>query len=396
MNAPQWRYTLAETTLDADDAEAVRAAVEGGWLSMGPRTKAFETEFAERHKVKHAHAVANGTAALHMALLALEVGPGDEVIQPSLTFVASANMTLAVGARPVFADIVSVENPTIDPQHVASLITPKTKSVIAMHYGGYPAEIEALRELCDHNGLTLIEDACHAPLQTAGHEGRYLGTFADIGTFSFFANKNMTTGEGGMVVTNNDDLAERLRLLRSHGMTTLSWERHQGRASSYDVLAPGYNYRLDDLRAALGLTQFGKLSAANARRRDVAVAYAEFFREANDLPNTHFVFSGRPADGTGHVAALLVDMAIRDAVRERLKANGIQTSLHYPPIHEFSAFQGAREGLEGDLVKSEEFARRVISLPIHPLLTRDDVGVLCSEISQAIKECARLNDAQRD
>ena len=380
---PTWRYTLAETTLDAADAESVRATVEGGWLSMGPKTQAFEARFAEMHQAKHAIAVSNGTAALHIALLAAGVGPGDEVIQPSLTFVASANMTLAVGAVPVFADIVSLTNPTIDAEHVESLISPRTKAIIAMHFGGYPCEIEALRDIAHNHGLVLIEDACHAPRQTAGAHARYLGTFGAIGTFSFFANKNMTTGEGGMVLTDGDDLAARLRHLRSHGMTTLTWDRHRGRASTYDVVSPGYNYRLDDLRAALGLSQLEKLDAANERRRAVAVAYARLFAET-PLAGANFVFAERAGAGTGHVAALIVDAEIRDALRDALKDAGIQTSLHYPPIHEFTAFAA---GAHPPLPLTEAFARQVISLPIHPLLGEDDVRNIVAEIVRCGDAC---------
>ena len=242
---------------------------------MGSRTIAFEEKFAESLGCRHAIAVSSGTAALHLALLVLDIGSrsSDEVIQPSINFVAGANMTMAVGAKPVFADIISIVEPTIDPAQVQALIGPKTKGVMVMHYGGYPARMREIMRICRQRNLPIIEDACHATgFRSAELDGAALGTIGDIGCFSFFSNKNMTTGEGGMVTTNSDELAARIRNLRSHGMTTLSWERHKGRASTYDVMANGFNYRIDDLRSALGLAQLRKLPQANERRQQLAVA----------------------------------------------------------------------------------------------------------------------------
>jgi len=382
MSTPTWRYTLAETTLGAEEQAAVQEVMASAWLSMGPRTQAFEAAFADKLGARHAVAVSNGTAALHLAFLAAGIGPGDEVIQPSLTFVASANMTLAVGAVPVFADICSLTDPTIDPQDVARKITPRTKAIVVMHYGGYPARIAELKALADAHGLTLIEDACHGPAQTVPElENRALGTFGAMGTFSFFANKNMTTGEGGIVVTDDDDLAAAVRALRSHGMSTMTWDRHKGRASTYDVARHGFNYRIDELRSAIGLAQLAKLDAANAGRRAVAAEYARNFATAG-LPGVAYVNGDRPLAGSGHIAGLIVPRAARDGVRETLKAEGIQTSLHYPPIHQFSAYAKLCDGIE--LALTEELAERVITLPIHPGLTAQDVGIICDVLFGAL------------
>lgn len=383
MTTPSWRYTLCEPTLGPEEAAVAKEVVESGWLSMGPRTSAFETAFAEKLGARHAVAVSNGTAALHLALLATGIGPGDEVIQPAMTFVASANMTLTVGATPVFADIVSLTEPTLDPEDVIRRITPRTRAVVAMHYGGYPARMAELQQICRQHDLVLIEDACHAPAQRVPELGNAaLGTIGDVGTFSFFSNKNMTTGEGGMCVARDPDVAGRLRSLRSHGMTTLSWDRHRGRASTYDVVTHGFNYRTDELRSAMGMIQLERLDAANEARRAVAATYAEQIKSAN-LPDVDYVFGDRPTDGTGHIAGLIVPASQRDRIRAAYKDAQIQTSLHYPPIHRFSAFS-AFAGAAG-LKRTEEMADRVVTLPIHPGLSRDDAHTIADIAIEALQ-----------
>ncbi len=389
MNASKWRYALAEPTLGSEEALVAKEVVESGWLSMGPRTQAFEEAFAAKHGSAHAIAVANGTAALHLSLLALGIGPGDEVIQPSMTFAASANMTIAVGATPVFADIISPEEPTIDPEDIARRITPRTKAVIVMHYGGYPARMSELMALCKAKKLLLIEDACHGPAQRVPELGhRALGTFGVLGTFSFFANKNMTTGEGGMILSDDEGLATKLRLLRSHGMTSLSWDRHRGHANSYDVMVHGLNYRIDDLRSAIGLVQLEKLEQANSARRAVAKTYSRAIEEAN-LPDLTYVFGDRAEFGAAHIAAILTPASKRDDIRTVLRDERIQTSLHYPPIHSFTAFldKGVEAGqlIDAGLPMTEEFASRVITLPIYSGLATEDASIIADTLIQAFE-----------
>ena len=279
LTVTDWRVPLSDLDYGSEEATAVQRVIATKWLSMGPEVHAFEQEFAAMQEAKHALAVSSATAGLHLALLALGVGPGDEVIQPALNFVAAANMTVAVGATPVFADICSLDEPTIDPSEVERLISPRTKAVVVMHYGGSLCRMAELTELCAAHGIAIVEDACHA-VGVAYHDARnrwpngiMAGSIGDISAFSFFSNKNIASGEGGMVVTNRADLAERVRLLRSHGMTTLTWDRHKGHAASYDVVNPGYNYRLDELHAALGRAQLGKLERNNQHRRDLLVSY---------------------------------------------------------------------------------------------------------------------------
>lgn len=253
----EWKIPLADIDFGAEEQEAVLSVLNSRWLTMGGVTREFEQAFEEYLGVKHALAVANGTAALHMACLVADLQPGDEVIVPALTFVATANAVRYTGATPVFADIVSLDDLDLSPDQVELLITPRTKAVIVMHYGGYPCDMPAFKRIAEKNHLKIIEDDAHAV--GSSFEGRAMGTWGDIGCYSFFSNKNMTTGEGGMVVTNDDAIFERLSRLRSHGMTTLTWDRHRGHAWSYDVVDLGYNYRIDEIRAAIGLAQLRKL-----------------------------------------------------------------------------------------------------------------------------------------
>jgi dTDP-4-amino-4,6-dideoxygalactose transaminase len=261
-----WQVPLSDLTVPDDMVRAVEEAVSSGWWSMGPRVEAFEAEFATLLGSRHAFGVANGTAALHLALLAAGCRPGDEVVVPSLNFVAAANTIAHVGATPVFCDISGMHDLNLDPKDVEAAITPATRAIVVLHYGGFACDMGSVLQLAEQHGLVVIEDAAHAPGST--WEGRMCGTLGRVGCFSFFSNKNLPIGEGGMVVTDDDAIAESLRLLRSHGMTTLTWDRHRGHASSYDVVLQGFNYRLDELRAAMGVVQLRRLEPP---RRSIVV-----------------------------------------------------------------------------------------------------------------------------
>ena len=386
-----WEVPLSDLAYGDEEAEAVLRVLRSEWLSMGEEVQAFEKEFAAFTGVRHALAVSNGTAALHLSLLALGIGNGDEVIQPAINFVAAANMTVAVGATPVFADIVNLEEPTIDPDAVERLLTPRTKAVIAMHYGGYPCRMAELSVLCEQHGVALIEDACHAvgarylDEQERPPHGGMAGALADVGCFSFFSNKNLATGEGGMVVTNRDDLAEQLRLLRSHGMTSLSWDRHHGHARTYDVVQHGYNYRTDEVRAALGRVQLKKLPLNNQARSERVAAYR---RLLGDLPAWTLPFANYPGDSAHHLmVALAPDLDTRSRVIDALREARIQTSMHYPYIPEFAAFAPhAAPSLE----HSERFVQRAVTLPLFPTLSLEHVDKVCSVICSEEVASARL------
>jgi dTDP-4-amino-4,6-dideoxygalactose transaminase len=370
-----WRIPLSDLDYGSEEATAVQRVIASKWLSMGPEVHAFEQEFAAMQEAKHALAVSSATAGLHLALLAVGVGPGDEVIQPALNFVAAANMTVAVGATPVFADICSLDEPTINPSEVERAISPRTKAVVVMHYGGSLCRMAELTELCAAHGIAIVEDACHA-VGVAYHDARnrwpngvMAGSIGDISAFSFFSNKNIASGEGGMVATNRVDLAERVRLLRSHGMTTLTWDRHRGHAASYDVVNPGYNYRLDELHAALGRAQLGKLERNNQHRRDLLVSYR---KAVQSLGGWTMPFADTIEYSSGHLMVIIApDPEIREEAVQALRQSGIQSSMHYPCIADFSGFAG---GSTESLELTRQFTNRAITLPLYPTLNPDRIN----------------------
>ena len=373
-----WRVPLSDIDFDEAESLAVEKVLKSRWLTMGKVTQEFEASFAAHVQSKHAIAVTNATAALHLACLALGLGPGDEVIVPSLTFVATANAVRYVGATPVFADIASYDNLNISPEAITALITTKTRAIIVVHYSGYPCDMEAILSIAKQNGLFVIEDAAHA----IGSElnGRHLGTWGDIGCFSFFSNKNMTTGEGGMMTTDNDELAKKLNRLRSHGMTSLTWDRHKGHAYSYDVVDLGYNYRIDEIRAAIGLVQLSKVERNNERRRLLTQVYRDALQELT--PQVDVPFQHHLGKTSAHIMPVLLprDTKRQDFI-ESMKGNGIQTSIHYPPIHTFASY---KDDTVWNLPVTEDVAKREITLPLYPAMSNDDVIIVVSAIRASL------------
>jgi dTDP-4-amino-4,6-dideoxygalactose transaminase len=366
---PAWQVPLADVVVPEDDIAVVAEVYRSGWLSMGPRTAELEQELAEYTGARHALAVANGTAALHLICLAAGLGEGDEVVVPSLTFVASVNAIAYTGATPVFADIAGPRTPWPGVAAVEAAISTSTRAIMAVAYGGHPGEIAELRDLAEDRGLTLLEDAAHAIGMR--HEGRHVGTFGAAGAFSFFSNKNLAVGEGGAVVTDDDGLAERMRLLRSHGMTTLTWDRHRGHAAGYDVVARGFNYRIDEPRAALATARLRRLDAETARRRELDARYRERLPAGvtPTEPPAHHIFT-----------AVLDEAIDRDAVRAALHDRGIQTSLHYPPAHRFAIYaDGALE-----LPLTEAYAAQAITLPLFATMTDAQQDLVVDALSDAV------------
>jgi dTDP-4-amino-4,6-dideoxygalactose transaminase len=360
-----WEVPLADLDIGPAEIEAVVNVLKSGWLSMGRVTQEFERQFTDYVGTKHGFAVSNGTTALHLAHAALDIGPGDEVIVPSLTFVATANAVLYTGATPVFADITSLDNLNVSLEDIEAKISPRTRAITVVHYGGFLCDMEQITNIAQRHGLFVIEDAAHAP--GAELNGQKAGAIGDVGCFSFFSNKNLATGEGGMIVTDRDDIAQRIAHMRSHGMTTLTWDRHQGHAHSYDVVELGYNYRLDEMRAALGLVQLGRLSENNERRRALVQKYRRALKGRPGLQLPFESFIGTPAF---HIFPVILSPNIsRPAVISELRRHRIQTSVHYPPIHEFSYYRKRFGDQKGSLPLTEHVGQQELTLPLYPTMT---------------------------
>jgi dTDP-4-amino-4,6-dideoxygalactose transaminase len=364
-----WRVPLTDIAMPESDVEAVLDCLRSGWLTMGPRTASFEEALGAYVGATHAVTVSSGTAALHLACLAAGLGPGDEVIAPALTFVASASAARYVGAEPVLCDIRGSHDLNIDVEDVERRITPRTRAVVAVHFCGYPADVFALRELCDAHGLTLIEDCAQAIGAHVDDAGRQVGTVGQLGTFSFFSKKQLCVGEGGMVTCAEEQLAARVRGLRSHAMTSGTWDRHRGHDPVYDVVGVGYNYRIDEPRAALGLSRLRRLDADIAARRAIARSYRERLAR---LPGIELVWDTPTVERSSHFAfpVLLPDRGARDRFRSELARAGVQTTW-YPALHSFSEYQ--RLEPVGGLPRASEAADRHCALPLSA--TMDEAAV---------------------
>jgi dTDP-4-amino-4,6-dideoxygalactose transaminase len=369
---------LGAPLLGEPEKRALAEVIDGQWLTMGDRVRRFERAFAELHEVEDAVAVNSGTAALQVSLAAFDVGPCMEVLVPSMSFVATAAVVVHAGATPVFVDVDGVDLPHMSIDDAHRRITDRTRAVVIMHYGGYEMDVAAWRELADDNGLLLFEDAAHvAGLAQSG-------AVSDAAAFSFFTNKNMTTAEGGMLVMRDAARRQRARLLRAHGMTASTLDRARGRAVGYDVVECGHNFRMDELRGALGLVQIERLAGWNQIRRELMAHYrAELRREA---PEVDVPFD--PAHRTsGHfMPVLLPEGRDRPKVMAEMRAAGVQTSVHYPPIHQFDYYR--RSYGEISLPNTERFSERQLTLPLHPALSAADVERVVAALSRAVKASA--------
>ena len=378
-----WTIPLFKPEFGPDELEAVQRPLRQQWLTMGPITAELEDAFRRRTGAGEAIAVTNCTAALQLALLANGVGPGDEVIVPALTFVASANAARYCGAKVVFCDIVGAHDLTLDVRDVERKISPRTKAIVAVHYAGFPVDMCALMALATKHQVAVIEDCAHALFSQL--EGRVLGTFGACGCFSFFSNKNMTCGEGGLVVTNHASIARKLRLLRSHGMTAMTLDRHEGHAWSYDCVETGWNFRIDEIRASLALAQLRKLDGFLARRGEVRRQYVDGL-QGLPLQVPFADASARGVEGVGfHIMPVILPRGVRrQTIMEALRDEGIQSSIHYPPAHQFSAVPAAeRVSLE----QTEDIATRELTLPFFPSMSPDEVQRVCRVLNRALQAC---------
>jgi perosamine synthetase len=353
------KIPIAKPVFGKDEQNAVKEVLESGILASGPRTKQFEKDFAEYVGVEHAVAVTNGTVSLDVALKTLNLAPGDEVITSAFSFVASGNCILFQNAKPVFADI-DPQTFNIDPEDVAKKLTAKTNALIPVHMFGQPANMNALKELAKDNGLFLVEDAAQA--HGAKYNGQKAGSIGDMGCFSFYATKNMTAGEGGMVTTNDAELARKARLLINHG---------QSRKYLHDTL--GYNYRITDLCAAIGTVQLKKLDAFNNQRRENAQLLTQGINKLEGLTAPHVDQDVTPVF---HQYVLRVEENYplsRDELADRLTEKGIGVAVHYPiPIYRQPLYQ--KLGYQDtECPNTEDACKRVLSLPVHPSVTREDI-----------------------
>jgi dTDP-4-amino-4,6-dideoxygalactose transaminase len=376
MNNANPVIPLFDLNYGREEDEAALRVLKSKWLTMGPDTEALEHEFAEYFKVKHALAVSSCTTALHLANLAVGVKQGSEVICPSLTFVATSNSVIYAGGTPVFADITSTDNWTISPYEIEKKINKNTRAIIVMHYGGFACMMDEIIEIANRNKIPVIEDAAHSP--GSFYKDKLLGTIGDISCFSFFSNKNISTGEGGILCTNNDDYAGYIKKIRSHGMTSATLDRHRGHAYSYDVTDLGYNYRMDEIHAALARCQLNKLKTGNEQRRLAATRYKDALSKIDriNIPFDNYLF---PANY--HIFPIRLDESIdRQSLMVFLRKEGIQTSIHYPPVHMFSYYRGNYETTI--LPLTEEIGMREITLPMFPTITEGQISLITEKIRE--------------
>lgn len=369
-----YKIPLFNINFDSQEERAVLETVNSGWISTGPRTVQFEEDFSKLLKVPYAIALSNCTVALHLAMILAGVEEGDEVLCPSLTFVATCNAIRYVKAAPVFVDIESTARPVISANDILSKIGPKTKAIVVMHYAGFPCDMDAIMKIAKDHNLKVIEDSCHAPLSE--YKGTRLGTIGDIGCFSFFSNKNISTGEGGMLVTKDVEIHNRAKLLRSHGMTTMSYERSRGHSTTYDVIEFGYNYRMDDIRASLGISQLQKIEKDLILRASVRSKYLDLLGDFDDLI---IPFKGHKEFCSNYIFPIVLRDASeeqRDLLRKFLAVKGIQTSVHYPAVHRFSVYSDYSTPLKC----TEAMANSMVTLPMYATLKDADLKYIACTI----------------
>jgi perosamine synthetase len=365
-----------------EDIQAVDEVLRSDWLTTGPKVGEFEEAFAACVGARHAVSFSSGTAALHGAAFAAGLAAGDEAITTPLTFCATANCVVYQGARPVFAD-VSADTLNLDPALAAARITPRTRAIIGVDYAGHPGDLDALADLAKRHKLLLIEDACHA--LGAEYKGKRVGAAADMTVFSFHPVKHVTTGEGGMVATQDFELARRLRLFRSHGIDSDARQRQAAGQWLYDMKVLGYNYRLTDLASALGLSQLRRLDQNLARRRAIAARYTQAFR---DLPGVITPVVRAEANPAWHLYPIRVDAARlrvdRAAIFHALRAENIGVNVHYIPVH-LHSFYRERFGYKGGEYPAAERAYEgLISLPMFHGMTDEDMADVISAVEKVV------------
>ena len=376
----EYKIPLFKLNFGEEEIEAVTETIRSKWISTGPKCEELEKQFIYMLNVKYAVSMSNCTNALHLSCILTDIKPGDEVLCPSLTFAASVNCIKYVGATPVFCDIVSPEHLNIDPDDIEKKITSKTKAIIVVHMAGFPAKMDEIMSIAQKYNLKVIEDACHGPLSE--YKGKKLGTIGDVGCFSFFSNKNISTGEGGMLITNNEEMAKKARLLRSHGMTTMSYQRASGHATTYDIVELGYNFRLDDIRASIGVVQMKKLQTDLEKRVQVR---NEYIKQLSSIDGITIPFADNKEFVSNYIMPIVLKDSTaekRDQVRDKLHAAGIQTSVHYPAIHKFSIYLDCNASLP----TTEYVTANEITLPMYASLTKEEIVLIAETLNQAVND----------
>jgi perosamine synthetase len=374
-------------SIEESDIRAVVEVLRSDWLTTGPKVEGFEEAFAARVGAKHAVSFTSGTAALHAAAFAAGLKSGDEAITTPLTFAATANCVLYCGATPVFAD-VSADTINIDPGQIAARITGKTRAVLPVDYAGHPADLNAIMELARQRGLIVIEDACHALGAECG--GRRVGSIADMTVFSFHPVKHVTTGEGGMVTTNDDRFDETLRRFRNHGISTDARQRHKTGQWHYEMVLLGFNYRLPDIACALGLEQLARLDANLARRREIAAVYTRAFSE---IPGVIPPGVRPEANPAWHLYPIRLDLTKLTADREQifraLRAENIGVNVHYIPVHTHPYYREHFGYEGGEFPVAEDAYERLLSLPMFHAMTDQDVADVIQAVGKVLRHYAR-------
>lgn len=362
--------------------------LKSGWLTLGRKTQRFEEKFAAYVGAEHAVAVSSCTAALHLSLEALGVGPGDEVILSPYTFTASAAAVLYAGAIPVLAD-TTAEYPNLDPAAAAEKVTERTRAIIPVHFAGAPCDLDALAEIADRAGAVIVEDAAHA--LPAAYRDRRIGSISQATAFSFYAGKNMTTGEGGMITTGDAGLADALRIGRLHGISRDAWKRYSAEGSwRYEVGARGFKYNMTDINAAIGLHQLDRLDGFHARRLEIVELYDELIAP---LPGVSIPCPPARTDSAWHLYVVAIDPEVtrrsRNQVIEELRADNIGSSVHFIPIHHHGFYQERLGCTQREFPRANRHYERAVSLPLFPTMRDEDVRAVVRSLERVVTEEAQ-------
>jgi UDP-4-amino-4-deoxy-L-arabinose-oxoglutarate aminotransferase len=371
---------LNRPSIGEADVDAVSRCLRSGWITTGAVCKDFEEHFSRMTGAPYAVSLSSATAGMHLTLMALGIGPGDEVITPSMTFVSTINIIAMSGAKPVFVDC-DYGTLNVVPRLIEEKITPRTKAVIPVHFAGAPADMDPILDVADRHGITVIEDAAHA--MGSYYKGIHAGGFGRIAVFSFHPIKNITTGEGGMVTHFDENFEKKLRLLRFHGIERDAWKRYgKGGNPDYDVAAPGFKYNLTDMQAALGVAQLGRVTMFNRRRSELARIYKEGLCSLDgiDLPEVPHYFH----DHAWHLFIVKILSMERDRFMARLGDFNIGYGLHFPAAHLLSYVKEQFGTAKGTLPETERAAERIISLPLFPDMSDSDAHYVCEAIREIL------------